>query len=135
MISLSNTTVQTIPAGQSLTFNTTLMKTGCAECHRKGTGSVKLCAKCGIYQVYFSANVTGATAGDVIQLALAIGGDVIPASTMIYTAATANAVGEVSKVLPVSNTCCDYDRITVANTGTTEAIIEANPILFIKRIA
>lgn len=135
MIELSNTTAQTVAVGQSITFNTTLLKTGCAECHRRNTGSVKLCAKNAIYQVNFNANVTGATAATPVQLNIQLGGDTIPESTMTYTPATANAVGNVSTVIPVRNNCCDYDRVTVTNTGTTDIIISANPMLFIKRIA
>lgn len=135
MIQLSNTTAQTVAAGQSITFDTTLLKTGCAECHRRNTGSVKLCAKNAIYQVNFNANVTGATAATPVQLNIQLGGDNIPESTMIYTPAAANAVGNVSMVIPVRNNCCDYDRVTITNTGTTDIIISANPTLFIKRIA
>ena len=135
MIQLSNTTAQTIATGQSITFNTVLLKTGCAECHRRNTGSVKLCAKNAIYQVNFNANVTGATAATPVQLSIQLGGDTIPESTMVYTPATANAVGNVSIVLPVRNNCCDYDRVTITNTGTEDVIVSANPTFFIKRIA
>lgn len=136
MISLSNTTAQTVAVGQSITFDTVLLKSkNGAECHRKNSGSVKLCAKCGTYEVHFGANVTGATAGTPVQLSLAIGGETINESTMIYTPATANAVGNVSTDIPVANCCCDYDRITVVNTGTEPVIVSANPVLFVHRIA
>ena len=84
MIELSNTIAQTVAVGQSITFDTTLLKTGCAECHRRNTGSVKLCAKNAIYQVNFNANVTGATAATPVQLNIQLGGDTIPESTMIF---------------------------------------------------
>lgn len=135
MIQLSNTTAQSVAVGQSITFDTTLLKTGCAEYHRKNTGSIKLCAKNAIYQVNFNANVTGATAATPVQLNIQLGGDNITESTMIYTPAAANAVGNVSMVIPVRNNCCDYDRVTITNTGTTDITISANPTLFIKRIA
>lgn len=134
MISLSNTAAQTIAVGQTLTFNTVILKTGCGECHRKNTGSVKLCAKNGIYEISFSANVTAATATP-IQLSLAIGGDILPESTMVYTPAAANAVGHVSVTDVVRNNCCDYDRITVTNNGTAPVVVSANPVLFIRRVA
>lgn len=54
---------------------------------------------------------------------------------MIYTPAAANAVGNVSTDIPISNCCCDYDRITVVNTGTEPVIVSANPVLFVHRIA
>jgi hypothetical protein len=135
MISLSNTTEQTVASGQSITFNTVLSKTGCAECHRKNTGSVKLCAKNAIYQIEFTANVTGATASTPVQLTVQLGGDNLPETNMIYTPATADAVGNVSVSFPVRNNCCDYDRISVVNTGTTDITVSANPLLFIHRIA
>nr|DAP09071.1 MAG TPA: Protein of unknown function (DUF1619) [Caudoviricetes sp.] len=37
--------------------------------------------------------------------------------------------------IPVANCCCDYDRITVVNTGTVPVIVSANPVLFVHRIA
>lgn len=135
MISLSNTTEQTVASGQSITFNTVLSKTGCAECHRENTGSVKLCAKNAIYQIEFTANVTGATASTPVQLTVQLGGDNLPETNMIYTPATADAVGNVSVSFPVRNNCCDYDRISVVNTGTTDITVSANPLLFIHRIA
>jgi hypothetical protein len=134
MISLSNTSEQTISAGQTLTFNTVLVKSGCAECHRRNTGSVKLCARNGMYEINFSANITAASATP-IQLSLAIGGDILPETTMVYTPATANAVGNISTTDIIRNNCCDYDRITVVNNGTVDVIVSANPVLFIRRVA
>lgn len=135
MISLSNSTAQTLAAGQSLTFDTVNMKSGGAECHRKNTASVKLCAKPAIYKVYFSANVTGDTAATAVQLSLTLSGDVLPESTMIYTPATADAVGNISTTVPIKNNCCDYDRVTVTNTGTASVIVSANAELFVQRVA
>ena len=105
----------------------------CSTCHRKGTGSVKL-NRSGAYMVSFHANVTGATAATPVQLALALGGDVMPETTMIFTPETANTVGQVSICLPVFNSCCDYDRVTVVNTGTTDIVISANPMLAISKM-
>lgn len=135
MISLSNTTAQTIAAGQSLTFNTVLLKTRSrAECFRKNTGSIKLCASCAIYEVSFSGNISGA-AGTPVQLALALGGDILPETTMIATPSAANAANNVSVTTLVNNNCCDYDRVTIVNTGTTDVTVDANPIFFVKRVA
>lgn len=133
MIKLTNTTEQTVAVGSNLTFNSVLANTNCSTCHRKGTGSVKL-NRSGAYMVSFHANVTGATAGSPVQLALALGGDVMPETTMIYTPENPGAVGEVNICLPVFNSCCDYDRVTVVNTGTTEIVISANPMLAISKM-
>lgn len=130
MIKLTNTTEQTVATGAALTFNA---NTNCSTCHRKGTGSVKL-NRSGAYMVSFHANVTGATAATPVQLALALGGDVMPETTMIFTPETANTVGQVSICLPVFNSCCDYDRVTVVNTGTTDIVISANPMLAISKM-
>ena len=135
MIELSNDTSQTITAGSSMIFNTVILKTGNGECHRANTGSVKLCASGGIYQVYFSANVSGATADTSVQLSLALGGDILAETTMISTPSSANALNNVSTTCSIKNCCCDYDRVTVVNTGSVDVTIDANPTLFIKRIA
>lgn len=135
MISLSNTNEQTVSAGQSLTFNATILKSGNGECHRSNTGSIKMCAQKGIYQVYFSANVTGATAETPVSLQFELGGDPIAESLMISTPAVANALNNISKTIVIKNCCCDYDRITVTNAGTTDIIIGANPVFLVKRIA
>lgn len=131
MISLSNTTAQTVAPGQSITFNTVLLHTGCGECHRANTSSVKLRAH-GIYEVAFSANI-GSTVAGVAQLSIQAGGDTLPESTMISTTAVAGNLNNVAKTIPVRNCCDDYDRITVTNTGTTTVTIGANPVLFISR--
>ena len=52
---------------------------------------------------------------------------------MTYTPATANAVGEVSISYPMYNGCCDYDRVSVVNTGTEDVIISANPLFVVRR--
>ena len=136
MISLSNTTEQTVEVGQSITFNTVLLKSkNGSECHRKNSGSVKLCARPATYEVHFGANITGTTAATPVQLSIALGGETLPEATMIYTPATANAIGNISTDIPISNCCCDYDRVTVTNTGTVPVVVSANPVLFVHRIA
>ena len=135
MISLSNTSAQTVAVGQAITFDTVVQKTGCAESYRVGTGQVRLRANNGIYEVAFSANVTGSTAGSPVQLAVAISGATMPETTMISTPATADAVNNISTTTSVRNDCGDYDRVTIVNTGTIPVIVSANPVLFIKRIA
>lgn len=135
MIELSNSTAQTLAVGQAMTFDTVILKTGSSECHRKNTGSVKLCAKGGIYQAYFSGNISGATADTAVQLNMSLGGDILPETIMIATPSAADALNNVATTVSIKNCCCDYDRITVVNTGTTAVTVGANPTLFIKRIA
>lgn len=134
MIVLTNTTAQTIEPGQSLTFNDVILHSGCGECHRQNSGSVKLRAN-GIYDAHFSANISGAAAGTPVQLALAIGGESLLETTMISTPSAADALDNVSTETAIKNSCGDYDRVTVVNTGTVAVTVGANPVLFIKRIA
>lgn len=135
MIVLSNTSEQVVPVGQALTFNTVVHKSGCAEGYRTGTGAVKLRANNAIYELSFAANVTGATATNPVQLSMAISGATLPETTMIYTPAVANAVGNVGSSTLVKNCCGDYGRITIVNTGTDPITVSPNCCLFVKRIA
>lgn len=133
MIVLSNTAVQTIPAGGSVVFNDVILHTGCGECHRKNTGSVKLRAN-GIYSVGFGANISG-TADSELTLAIQLGGATLPETTMIFTPETTGALGSVYRETAVKNCCGDYDRVTVVNTGNVAVTIDANPVLKIVRVS
>lgn len=133
MIVLSNSVAQTINPGESATFDTVILHTGCSECHRNGTGSVKLRSN-GLYELHFSGNVGATAAGVQSNLALALGGDVLPETTMTVTITADTDVFNVSTTTATNNCCCDYDRITVVNTGTTPVVLAANPNLYIKRI-
>ncbi len=137
MISLSNTAAQTLTPGQSLIFDNVIVKSGCAECHRANTSSIKFCARNAkaIYEVHFSGNVTNGTAAAPVQLSLALSGDVLPGTTMISTPSAANAVNNVSTSAVVRNNCCDYDRITVTNTGTSDITVSPGAMIIAKRVA
>jgi len=134
MISLTNSAAQTIAAGASMTFDTKVFQSGCGECWRSGTGSVKLRSN-GIYEIHFSANIADATAAGTVSLALQLGGVTIPESAMSSVSAAANDANNVSCTIPVRNCCGDYDRITVVNTGTDAVVVSAYPALYVKRIA
>lgn len=134
MIVLSNTTAQTLQPGQTITFNNKILHTGCGECHRSNTGSVKMRAN-GIYVVTFSGNISGATAATAVQLAIQIGGETLPETTMISVPASANDLNSVSTTTILRNCCGDYDRLTVANTGTVPVIVDANTVFTIRRVA
>lgn len=135
MISLSNSTSQAIAAGSSITFDVVNLKTGCAECHRANTASVKLCARPAIYEVNFSANVTNASGTDAVQLALQLSGDTLSDTTMISTPSAAGALNNISTSTLIRNNCCDYDRVTVTNTGTVAVTVNPNAVLFVRRVA
>lgn len=136
MIILSNTTAQTIQPGQAITFDTVVLHTGNGECHRPGTSSVKMKAN-GIYEAIFNGNVgvpTGTTPGPV-QLNIAIGGETLAETRMEATPAAVGEFFNVGANTAIKNCCCDYDRLTVVNTGTIPVTIGANPSFFIKRVS
>lgn len=134
MIVLTNTIAQTIAPGASLTFDEVILHSGCGECHRKGTGSVKL--RCnGVYELHFHANVGGETAATAVQLALAIGGEPLPETTMISVPVAVDDLNNVGTSTLLKNCCGDYDRVTVVNTGTVPVVIGANPVLYVKRVS
>ena len=134
MIELSNTTAQTIQPGQSLTFDTVILKSGCAEAHRTNSGIITLRADCAIYEVHFAANVSGTAAGPV-QLAIALDGEPLTETTMISTVGAAGDLNNVATAILVRTGCGCCGRVTVQNTGTAAAIVGANPALFVKRVA
>ena len=134
MILLSNTTDQVLTAGQSITFDKVLLKTGCAECHRENTGSVKMRAN-GIYEASFAGNISGVVAGTPVQLSFQLGGATMPETTMVATPVAANASNNVATSTLIKNCCVDYDRITVTNTGTTDVTVAANSAFIIRRLA
>lgn len=134
MIVLSNTTAQTLQPGQTITFNNKILHTGCGECHRVNTGSVKMRAN-GIYVATFSGNIGGATAATPVQLSIQVGGETLPETTMISVPAAANDLNNVSTTTILRNCCGDYDRLTVVNTGTVPVIVDANTAFAIRRVA
>lgn len=134
MIELTNSAAQTIQPGQSVTFDTVVLHTGCGECYRRNTPSVKLRAN-GIYEVSFSGNVSGTTAGTAVQLAIALGGIGLLETVMVSTPAAANAFNNVSTGTFIQNTCGDYDRVTVINTGTVPVLLAANMNFRVRRMS
>lgn len=135
MIELTNSVAQTIQPGQAVAFDRVLLHTGCGECFtERANNSVKLRNK-GIYEVQFSANIASPTAGTPVQLAIALGGQALPETVMVITTSAANAFVNIATGTYVRNCCCDFDRITVINTGTTPTLLSANMNLRIKRLA
>ena len=134
MIELSTTTALELSPGQAITFSSIPLKTGCAECTRMGTGSVKLRAN-GVYVVSFSANIGATAATTAAQLSIQIGGETIPESTMISETAAAGDLNNVATTILIRNCCCDYDRITVVNTGTSTVNVGTGATLFVRRVS
>lgn len=138
MIELSNTTAQTVPVGQAITFDTVIWKTGCKETFRRLSSVVNFVGnQCGcnsIFQVEFSGNIGGATAGTPVQLQIAQGGAPLPETVMIATPAAANDLNNVSKTTRVPGGE-NNGGITVINTGTTELTLGAGANLLIYCVA
>lgn len=131
MIVLSNSAEQTLLPGQSIVFDLVKLHSGCAECHREGSPSVKMrCA--GIYEIAFAGNIGGTVAGPV-QLSIEVGGEVLTETTMISTVAAVGDLNNVATQTRVRNCCGDYDRVTVTNTGTSDVVVGANSALVVGR--
>lgn len=125
MIELTNTAVQTVAAGQSVVYNATAVKGGCAERHRAGSAQVVL-TKPGRYLVGFSGNIaipTGGAAGE-ISLALTYDGEPIVGSAMRITPAAVEQYGNVSTqhYMDVYCNCCV--TVAVQNTSGVAILVE-----------
>ena len=133
MIVLSNSATQTLAPGQSITFDLTVLHSGCAECHRQGSSAIKLRNR-GIYELHFNGNI-GATAVGTASLQMQAGGENLPETTMIATVATVGALYNVSAETLLRNCCGDNDRITITNIGTTSVVVSPNASFIAKRVA
>lgn len=134
MIVLTNSVAQTVAPGAAVTFDKVVLHTGCGECHdRRVPNSVKLTGNNGTYKIEFSGNIASPTAATPVQLAIALGPTALPETVMVSTPDTAEAFNNVSTGTYVRNNCCDFDRITVVNSGTTPVLLSANMNLRISR--
>lgn len=132
MVVLSNTAEQTLASGQTLTFDRLVAACGCGECARRG-GPVSL-RRPGTYEITFHGNVTGATAALPVELSISVGGAPLAETEMIYTPATANAVGNVGTQTYVPTCCGSGNTVTVTNTGENPIIVSPNTALTIARV-
>lgn len=136
MIQISNAAAQTLAPGQAISFDkTSYLHTGCGECFNTQLAtSVKLRGGCGaIYEIQFSGNVTSTTAGDTVQLAITVGGQPLVETAMNATPAAAGTLVNVNTGTLFAVYCCDADRVSVVNTGTTTLSIAPNSNLRIVR--
>lgn len=134
MIELTNTTAQTIQPGGAVTFDKVLLKTGCGECFNAMLPtSVKLRSN-SIYDVEFNGNITGA-ANAILQLAIAVANRPMPQTVMNAVPAAADNLVNVSAGTYVKDCCCDLDRISIVNSGTTPVTIAPNSSFRIARRA
>ena len=136
MIELSNTNAQVLAAGQSATFDTILLHTGCAECHRNNSSAIYLTQRNAIYEISFNCNIGGVAAGDA-EIGITLDGAPLQETVSVRTTATAGDLDNVAAATFVKTFCCGMPNATVllTNTGTTEINVGANPRLSVKRIA
>ena len=135
MIELINTDIVTVPVGQEVPFDETVVKSGCAEYHRNGASVIRLINP-GRYLVTFSANIavpTGETVGEVSLGILADGG-ILTGSIMRATPAAVEEFNNVSSAafVCVPAGCCM--TISVRNINTQSIDIQ-NANLIVERIA
>lgn len=133
MILLTNSAEITLAAGQVLTFDTVALRFGCGEYHRENSSAVKMCFN-GPYIASFSGNIGGTTAATPVQLAFAIGGEVLTDSVMISTPAAVGDLNNVSKTVGLVNRCGDYDRIAIINNGTEPVVVGAGSSFLVTRV-
>jgi hypothetical protein len=131
--------IQLIQPGASALLNTTI---GCNKgnvIHRPGSGILTLrglvnnpCAYFARYRVSFDGNIAvpeGGTAGE-IQLALAIGGEVVPTSIATATPTAANAYWNVSgfAIVDVPKGCCYTVAVENASVSADPATTPASAL-------
>ena len=131
--------IQLIQPGASALLETTI---GCNKgyvIHRAGSGILTLrgivnnpCARFARYRVAFDGNIavpTGSTPGE-IQLALAIGGEVVPTSIATATPTVADAYWNVNgfAIIDVPVGCCYTVSVENASVSADPATTPALPL-------
>lgn len=122
--------VQTVNAGQNVYFTDTVICGNNSITHRSNSGLVTLRGltdQCRArYRVTFGGNIAIPTGGTVgaIQLAIAIQGEAIPATTMIVTPAAVENFFNVyaDTFIEVPRGCCI--TVAVENTSTAAILVE-----------
>lgn len=136
MLQLSNLTAQTVQPGRAITFDKVIRDCGCAECFNDQIPNVAtLRVPNAIYNVEFHGNVASATAGDAMQLAIALEGFPLSETAMNSTPSTANVLNNVSAGTWVSTCCQDIKHLSVINTGTVPVTLAPNSSFRIVRVA
>ena len=132
--------LQTVAENQNVLFTDTVTSGNCSTIHRSGSGIITLRGttnQCRArYKVSFGGNIALPTGGvvDAISLAIAINGEAIGTTTMIYTPAAVEEFGNVFSAIfiDVPRDCCL--SISVKNISD-QAIDVQNANLIIERVA
>lgn len=135
MIILTNSSSLTLGPGQSATFDTVLLHTGCAECFRTGSGTVMLAARNAIYTIFAGGNI-GATAVGNANLTVFLNSSPMTETSMNSATAAVGDTNSVSRETGVRTCCCGNvsEAVMLRNNGETTIVLE-NPLLMIKRVA
>lgn len=142
-VELTANAAQTVAAGANALFTDTPVKCNRGYVvHREGAGLVTLrgicngCSPIARYRVLFVGNISVPTGGtaEAISVALALGGEALPATTATVTpAAVENAFNvATSAFVDVPRSCCV--SLSVRNIST-QAINVENANLMIERVA
>lgn len=139
MIIVSNSAEQVLTPGQSITFDTVLLKTGNGECCKNNVTRSLMPIRlrnCGNYEIHFNGNATNGTADSDISLAIQVEGVTLPETLMRTSVPVALTLyANLSATTVVTNDCNNNAPVTVTNVGTTDVTIAANSALFVKRIS
>ena len=133
MIVLSNTNAQTLTPGESLIFDNTVIKSGCAEHHADNSASV-LMLKPGMYEIHFTGNVAGVTDESTMMLGVRVGSNTLSETTMMKTACLKEYYSNVASATIVRCETKGMD-IGVTNIGTNPITIAPHSSIFVKRVA
>lgn len=140
MAEYTNTSAQTVAAGQNVLLTETAVNGNCAIVHREGAGIVTLRGltnQCRArFKVSFGANIEVPANGTVeaISIALAVDGEALNSATAIFTPAAVEQYGNifVAVNVDVPRGCC----VTVAAENTSgQSIIVANANMIVERLA
>lgn len=135
MIELTNSTNQVLAPGQSATFDTVILHTGCSEYHQNNSGSVSLIRGRSIYEISFGANIGGTAPGDA-QIGITLNGSPLNETKANSVTASAGDLNNVSRSTYVQTCYCGIPNvILLTNTGTTEINLGDYPTLKVRRIA
>ena len=128
MISSYNTTSQAVATGDSLTFTTDRILTGCTATRNGQTFQLN---KPGYYYVTFNAVAAATTTVGELTVELQNNGVVVPGAEASYTTTTAgdNSNYAFSTIIRVPPSCCAVDntaRLTVVNIGVDATYANVN---------
>ena len=137
---LTANALQTVALNQNVIFTDTVVCGNCSIVHRDGSGLVTLrgiTKQCRArFKVTFGGNIALPAGGTVepISLAIAINGEPVATTTMIYTPAAVEEFGNVFSAIyiDVPAGCCS--QISVRNIST-QAIDVQNANLIVERVA